>query len=166
MAKPTHDQIKAVHQALYKRSRMQKLSDLMNKLAASMNLNPTKELPGNDVRSPAGSGPQWFYPDTGDVDNLVIRSAGYCDQIAQTILAMRHDVQQVDFPRADKRNLSKALSEEAASWTLRGQLWRASGKPADPAQGAAQISGHLANATQAARHVQAYLRSAQDVGVQ
>ena len=165
MAKPTHDQIKAVHQALYKRSRMQKLSDIMNNLAVSMNLNPSKELPGNDVRNPAGSGPQWFFPDTGAVDNLVIRSAGYCDQIAHTILAMRSDIQQVDFPQADKQNLSKALSEEAASWTLRGQLWRASGKPADPDQAAAQISAHLANAEQAAKRVRPYLRSAQEVGV-
>jgi hypothetical protein len=165
MTKPTHHQIKAVHQALYKRSRMQKLSELMNNLAVSMNLNPSAELPGSDVRNPPGSGPQWFFPDTGAVDNLVIQAAGYCDQIAQTIIAMRGDIQQVNFPQADKQNLSKALSEEAASWTLRGQLWRASGKPADPAQAAAQISAHLANATQAARHVQPYLRSAQQVGV-
>jgi hypothetical protein len=165
MAKPTHDQIKAVHKALYKRSRMQKLSELMNNLAVSMNLNPSAELPATDVRNPPGSGPQWFFPDTGAVDNLVIDAAGYCDQIAHTILAMRGDILQVSFPKADKQNLSKALSEEAASWTLRGQLWRASGKPGDPNQAAAQISEHLANATQAARHVQAYLRSAHDVGV-
>jgi hypothetical protein len=165
MARPTHDQIKAVHQALYKRSRMQKLSHLMNNLAVSMNLNPSAELPGSDVRNPAGSGPQWFFPDTGAVDNLVIRSAGYCDQIAQTILAMRADIEQVNFPQADKQNLSKALSEEAASWTLRGQLWRATGKPADPDQAAAQISEHLAKAEQAAKRVRPYLRSAQEVGV-
>jgi hypothetical protein len=165
MAKPTHDQIKAVHKALYKDNRIQELTHLMHNLAASMNLNPSTQLPGNDVRNPAGSGPQWFFPDTGAVDNLVIRSAGYCDQIAHTILAMRSDIQQVDFPQADKQNLSKALSEEAASWTLRGQLWRASGKPADPDQAAAQISAHLANAEQAAKRVRPYLRTAQEVGV-
>src|SRR5438270_3117910 len=165
MAKPTHDQIKAVRRALYKPGRVQKLSNLTRNLAAAMNLNPTKEFPGSDVRNPPGSGPQWFFPDTGAVDNLVIRAAGYCDEIAQTILAMRGDIQQVDFPKADKQHLSKALSEEAASWTLRGQLWRASGKPGDPDQAAAKISAHLTNATQAARHVQPYLRSEKEVVV-
>ena len=77
MAKPTHDQIKAVRKALYKRSRMQRLSDLMHNLAVSMNLNPSADLPTGDVRYPPGSGPQWFFPDTGAVDNLVIQSAGY-----------------------------------------------------------------------------------------
>ncbi len=166
MAKPTHDQIKAVHTALYKRGRMQRLSDLMHNLAVSMNLDPSADLPASDVRYPPGSGPQWFFPDTGALDNLVSRSAGYCDQIAQTILAMRGDIQQVNFPKADKQNLSKALSEEAASWTLRGQLWRASGKPGDPDQAAARISRHLTNAAQAAMLVQPYLRSAKDVGIQ
>jgi hypothetical protein len=166
MAKPTHDQIKAVHKALYKHGRMQRLSDLMHNLAVSMNLNPAADLPTSDVRYPPGSGPQWFFPDTGAVDNLVIQSAGYCDQIAHTILAMRADIQQVDFPKADKRNLSTALSEEAASWTLRGQLWRASGKPGDPDKAAARISEHLGNAARAALRVQPYLKSAQDAGIQ
>ena len=111
MAKSTHDQIKAVHTALYKRGRMRRLSDLMHNLAVSMNLDPSADLPASDVRYPPGSGPQWFFPDTGALDNLVSRSAGYCDQIAQTILAMRGDIQQVNFPKADKQNLSKALSK-------------------------------------------------------
>ena len=142
MSKPTHKQIKAVHEALYKHQRLQKQSDLLHNLGVIMNMNPAADLPTNDVRYPPGSGPQWFFPDTGQLDNNVLAAAQICDQIDGTILEMESDVKAVDFPAGDKQNLTNALSEEAASWSARAKFLRT---PTPPAGGQApsEINDHL-----------------------
>jgi hypothetical protein len=154
---PTQAQIHAVQKALYNHKRLAKLKDLRQQLALTMNFDQTTPLPPGDIRNPAGSGPNWFYPSTGQVDKLVLDGAALCDQVAHTILQMRTDVGAVHFPASDKHHLMNAMSEEAASWTARGRAWRAPGPPDVQAQ-AAEISKHVTNSLQEAAHVQQYFK--------
>jgi hypothetical protein len=163
MSKPTASQIHAVQDALYKDGRLDKLSELHQQLSVLMNFSLGSQLPTKDVRYPAGSGPQWFYPDTGGLDQSVIAAAGICDQIAKTILQMRQDVSGVAFPEADKQHLLTALKEEAASWTARGHHWR-DPKPPDVDAVVGEIYGHLSAAVDAVGHVRQYLKAKQFIG--
>jgi len=161
--KPTNDQLQAVHKALYKRSRLDALTTLNRNIAVLMNLNPESELSPNDVRNPPGSGPTWFIPATGAVDQFVVEAAGDCDKIAAALMDMHDDVGTVDFPAADKQHLQAAIAAEAASWTARGQIWRA---PSIPDVDAAneQIQQHVRTALSESQQVSAYLKTAQEVG--
>ncbi len=86
-ARPTREEIKAVQKVLYGNpTRVNKLNDAFNNIIALMNFNPYNLLSPTDIRNPAGSGPLWFLPDSGDVDPSVIQAANYCDEIAKLVL--------------------------------------------------------------------------------
>ena len=161
--KPTKDQLHAVHKALYKRERLDQLADLNRNISVLMNFNPEHLLSPNDIRNPPGSGPTWFDPATGVVDQFVIEAAGDCDKIAAALMDMHDDVGTVDFPAADKQHLQAAIAAEAASWTARGQIWRAPTKP-DVEAANEQIQQHVRVALSESRQVSAYLKSAHGVG--
>lgn len=112
-ATPSKAQIKAVRKVLYQRDRLDKLNVLAKNISVLMNLNPATELPSNDIRNPAGSGPTWFVPATGAVDPGVQEAANDCDKIAAALMAIRNDVSQVSFPHDDKQHLMASLSAEA-----------------------------------------------------
>ena len=154
---PTQAQIHAVQKALYKHPRIARLKDIRQQLSQTMNFDPTAVLQPNDIRNPAGSGPNWFYASNGQVDQLVLHGAALCDQVAHTILQMRSDVASVHFPASDKHHLMNALREEAASWSARARAWRAPGAP-DVQAMLADISGHVATAVQEAAHVRRYFK--------
>ncbi len=164
MSKPTRAQVHAVQHALYKHKRLEKLFELQRQVALVMNLNRNAQLPTNDVRYPAGSGPQWFYPDTGGLDMNVEAGANLCDQIASTILAMRSDVAGVSFPPADKQHLMTALGQEAAAWKARGRHWR-DPKPPNVDAVVNEISGHFNASIDAVKHVQRYLKPKHELGL-
>jgi hypothetical protein len=165
MAKrPTDAQIRAVHHALYERHRLHDLKHRLADLTRSMNLNPEIPLSPHDIRNPPGSGPNWYIQATGAVDGPVLDAADLCDKIASTLLEIRHDVGQVDFPDKDKQHLMTALKEEAASWTARGHAWRNPNADRVQAQVSA-ISGHVQAGMNAAQHVQRYLVPAKDLGL-
>ncbi len=165
MAKPTDKQIHELHRALYKRKRLKKLSDLVQETALLMNLDPTQELPPDDVRNPPGSGPQWFYPDTGAVDSNVLAAAQNCSEISKTLRAIRSDVADVSFPEADKKHVLAALDAEAASWSARGKAWGAAGPPADVEATVATVSKHVSTSLAEAKQVRHYLLSKQELGL-
>jgi hypothetical protein len=143
MTEPTSDEVHAVRQALHEHARLTTIADALHNLSTVMNLNPEAELSPTDVRSPAGSGPQWFYPDSGQLDSMVTEGAKYARQVAAGILAIRSAVSSVSFPETDKQDLMTALHEEAAVWTARADVWTAPQPPSDPASAAAQIQSHL-----------------------
>jgi hypothetical protein len=159
---PTEEQIKAVHTALYRPAHIEKLKELRRQCTTLMNFNGTAELSPHDIRNPAGSGPTWFILDNGQVDPFVKDGADLCDQIAHTILAIRSEVSKVAFPAADKHDLLKAMQEEAASWTARGQAWRAPGT-LDVEAAVNEINGHVEAALEASKHLQHYFKPAEDV---
>jgi hypothetical protein len=162
---PTQAEIEAVQKVLYEHRRLQKLSDLSTTVARRMNLDPTQLIQLKDVRYPPGSGPQWFYPDTGGVDQNVIESAGFCDEIAATLLEIHGDLESVSFPSVDKAHLLTAVAEEAASWSARGRIWKTPNRPGDAKTSVAAISTHVKAAVTAAGHVTPYLRSKQDLNI-
>jgi hypothetical protein len=158
MAKgPTKAQVHAVQKALYEPARLKHMRQLRMEISLAMNLNQEAQLPPTDVRYPAGSGPQWFYPDTGDVDDLVLQGAHLCDQMAHALLAIRADVAKIDFPASDKHHMMAGIQAEAASWSARGRAWRAASKP-DVEALVAGISGHLQTGIAEAAHVQHYFK--------
>jgi hypothetical protein len=161
--KPTKDQLHAVHQALYKRERLQALATLRHNISVLMNFNPNQQLSVDDPRNPAGSGPTWFVPATGAVDPAVLEAANDCDQIATALMDMHDDVGGVEFPAADKQHLQAAIAAEAASWTTRGQIWRAPTKPNVEAD-TKRIEHHVATAISEVKHVSAYLKPLSEVG--
>ncbi len=158
MPKPTATQIKAVRAVLYQPQRVKDLNRLQANLAVVMNLNPEANLGDGDVRNPPGSGPQWYIPATGAIDDNITLAAGFCDQIAAILLKTRADLAKVDIPAADRTNLRTALGEEAASWSARGRVWKRPGQPADPGTAVAEISTHFTAAVAAAKHVSHYYR--------
>ncbi len=160
---PTPAQITAVQHALYRNQRLHRMNQLLHQLATTMNVNPATEISPNDVRNPAGSGPQWFFPDSGNTDSLVIDGAQICDQIASAVLEMRQDIQNVSFPDSDKGHLSKALSAEAASWSARAAAWRAP-KNADVDVLVDSIQTHVQTAAQEAAQVHRYLKTKRELG--
>jgi hypothetical protein len=161
---PSKSQIKAVRKALYQRDRLGKLNDLARNISVLMNFNPATELPINDVRNPAGSGPTWFVPATGAVDPGVLEAANDCDTIAATLMAIRHDVGQVSFPSSDKQHLMASLQAEATSWNVRGAMWRSPTAP-DVEAFTKEIGGHVATAISEAEHVAVYLKTKRAVGI-
>lgn len=158
MAKgPTKAQIHAVQKALYEPTRLEHMRHLRMEIGRTMNFNQEVQLPPTDVRYPGGSGPQWFYPDTGKVDDLVLQGANLCDEMAQALLAVRAAVGKVDFPASDKHHMMAGIQAEAASWSARGRAWRAASKPNVDAL-VAEISGHLETGIAEAAHVQHYFK--------
>lgn len=157
MAKPTRKQILAVQGVLYNRKRLRELSDHHASIGKLMNLDPSARLASGDIRSPAGSGPNWLYAD-GRVDQLVIQAAGRCDRIAATLLQTRAELSALSIPRGDKRHLMAALQAEAAAWSARATVWRAPTRPNDPHKLAVTITSHLATALAEQQHVKQYLK--------
>jgi hypothetical protein len=155
---PTQAQIHVVQKVPYNHTRIAELKDLRQQLALTMNFNQTTPLLPGDIRNPAGSGPNWSYASSGQVDMLVVDGAALCDQVAQAILQMRADVGVVHFPASDKHQLMNAMREEAASWSARGRAWRAPGTP-DVQARVAEISKHVTNSLQEAAHVQHYFKA-------
>lgn len=165
MAKtPTHEQLKSLHRALYKPGRLQHLQTLQRNIAVLMNLNPATELPTNDIRNPAGSGPTWFVPATGAIDPGVLEAADDCDKIAQTLMAIHDDVAGTDFPDDLRAHVTASLNAEAASWTARGAFWRDPAPP-DVEAVVAGIEAHLKIAAAEAKPIGKYLKTAQAVGL-
>jgi hypothetical protein len=161
---PTDAQITALHHALYKRARLEHLRTLQHNIAVLMNLLPGATLPGNDVRSPAGSGPQWFVPATGAIDPSVTEAAKDCDAIATTLMAIHDDVAGVDFPDKLRGHVMASLKAEAASWNARASFWRSPHKP-DVDAVVKQISGHLKTAADEAKPIGKYLKTVKAVGL-
>ncbi len=162
--KPTQAQIRAVHHALYKRDRLRALKHRLADVRRAMNLNPEIPLSPRDIRNPPGSGPNWFIEATGAVDGIVLDAADLCDMIADAILVMRDDVAAVDFPAEDKHHLMTALQQEAASWTARGNAWRNPNTSNIEGQVNAILT-HVTASVEAAKHVQRYLKPAEDFGL-
>jgi hypothetical protein len=158
MPKPTTAQVKAVRAVLYQPQRVKDLARLQANLAVVMNLNPDANLGDGDVCNPPGSGPQWYIPATGAIDDNITLAAGFCDQIAAILLKMRADLAKLDIPAVDRTNLRTALAEEAASWSARGRVWKRPGQPADPRVEVAEISNHFSAALAAAKRVAHYYR--------
>jgi hypothetical protein len=164
--RPTKKEIEAVRGVLYKHGRVEKISELVHNIVVLMNLNPSAVVPGSDPRYPAGSGPQWYFPDNGSLDNAVIESAGYCDQLAALSHTMRHEISNLSLPAADRRHLMTALSENANVWTMRARLWRAAKPPADPNAAAASIAQHVTASLDALKHLKPYLKSPHEFGLE
>jgi len=163
MSKPTHQQIAAVQTVLYDTIRLQRLAELASQLALIMNLDPTVALPPDDARAPAGSGPIWFYPDTQQLDMNVITGAGLCDKIASLLRHIERDLLAVDFPAADKAHLTKALEEEAASWSARAAAWSEPNGALDVATSVSGISAHFSAAVHSISQVNpAYLKTREE----
>jgi hypothetical protein len=162
--KPSESQLKALHAAMYKHDRLEHLKTLMENIAVLMNFDPTRELPVNDVRGPSGTGPQWYVPATGKIDSAVLEAADDCDTIASVLLAIRKDVEAVDFPAAARGHVTASLAAEAASWTARGAFWR---DPAKPNVQAVQqeIDGHFQTAIDQIKPVSHFLKTKQAVGL-
>jgi hypothetical protein len=161
---PTHAQVRALHHALYKTERLHHLQSRQHNIAVLMNLRPAASLPAKDVRSPAGSGPQWFVPATGAVDPAVREAADDCDAIATTLMAIHDDVAGVDFPDKLRGHVMASLKAEAASWNARASFWRSPAKP-DVDAVVKRIAGHAKTAADQAKPVSRYLRTAQEVGL-
>lgn len=162
MRKPTRGEIRAVRRALYGHKHIAKLKSLRTEISTIMNLNHDQSLAQHDIRNPPGSGPNWIIRANGAIDPAVLRGADLCDEVAQTMLAIRHAVQGVSFPQADKVALLEALRQEAASWTARGRAWRAPSSP-DVTAAVNDIDHHVQAGMQASRHLQHYFRPNQDV---
>jgi hypothetical protein len=144
MTQPTHHQIDAVRKAIRDPDIKAKLKVAMRNLTRAMNLDPTAELQPNDVRDPAGSGPQWYYPDGAGLDKQVSDGAKSCDQIAALLLQIRDMVAHVTFPPGDKKHLTASIEAEAASWTARGRAWRSPTPPGDAKSATASVAKHIA----------------------
>lgn len=147
--KPTHAQIKAVQKVLYNHGRMEKLSASFTSAATLM--NPVDQY-GNPL------GPTWYYPDGSGYDTVVVQAAGYADQVADILYAIRHDLGPVDFPARDKQRLRNALAAEAASWRARAAAWRDPNPPTDVQATVDGIDGHLQDMIDNVKHVQHYLK--------
>jgi hypothetical protein len=157
--KPTDEQIKAVHEVLYDPKRLQAQSDLIRNIAVLMNLNPSAELSVNDVRNPAGSGPNWFETATGAIDSSVIEAAGDCRQLAATLTDTRAEISKLSIPDEDRKHLMAALAAEAESWTVRARIWTDPNPPKNPYTSAIAITQPLSAAANEAAQVTPYLKS-------
>jgi hypothetical protein len=157
--KPTDEQIKAVHRVIYDQKRLQAQSDLIHNIAVLMNLNQTAELSVNDIRNPAGSGPNWFDPATGAIDSSVTQAAGYCRQLAGTLTDARAEIAQLSIPDEDRKHLMAALAAEAESWTVRARIWTDPDPPKNPYTSAIAITQPLTAAAKEAAQVTPYLKS-------
>ncbi len=149
MTSPSHAEIHAVRGVLYSHAHLAPISAALQNMATVMNLNDQATLPASDVRAPAGSGPQWYYPDSGALDANVTMGAHYARQIAFGLQGLRSAIAGVSFPEADKQYLMTALNEEAAAWNLRAQQWSDPKPPADVENAAALVQGHLTACAQA-----------------
>lgn len=163
-AKPTEQQVAAVHAVLYERSRVQALHDELQSIAVELNLDREAQLSPKDRRGPAGSGPNWYVPATGAVDPAVLDAAKRCDKIAAILTEIAGELEGVDISRTDRADLQSALSEEAAVWTLRGRWWRDPHPAKDPKQLAATIAAHVQTSVAAGYKVRAYRKPVSELG--
>ena len=158
---PTAQQIKAVQAVLYQGTRLRALNDHLSSIANLMNLDPRAQLAPNDIRVKAGSGPNWYIADTGELDPDVMLAASLSGEVAAMMQQMARDLNSVNVPAADRRNLQTALTEGANVWTLRSQWWK------DPTPAATSIATTIAKHVQtsalAASKVSAYYRAADQV---
>ena len=135
----TNDQITRVWKVLYQPARTRKLLEHVNNVDVLMNLNWQRTIPANDARARAGTGPNWFYPANGKVNESVLKAADQCEKIAALLLDIQRDLAPVDFPAADKRHLRAGLAAQADAWRARARVWRAPGKPNVEAASAAIV---------------------------
>jgi hypothetical protein len=160
-AKPTAQQIKAVQAVLYQVTRLRTLNDHLSSIATLMNLDPRAQLTPTDIRVKAGSGPNWYIADTGQLDPDVVLAASLSGEVAAMMQQMARDLNSVNIPAADRHNLQTALTDGASVWTLRSQWWK------DPTPAASSIATTIAEHVQtsalAASKVNAYYRSADQV---
>jgi len=163
-AKPSKQQVAAVHAVLYERRRLQNLHDEMQSIAVELNLDPRARLSPRDTRNPPGSGPNWFVPSTGAVDPAVLDAAKRCDKIAAILSEIAGELDGVDIPRADRDDLQSALSGEAAVWTLRGRSWRNPRPERDPQRFAATVAAHVQASVEAGYTVRAYRKRISELG--
>ncbi len=121
MAKPTKKELKAVHAVLYKRTRLQKISDHIHNIDVFMS-----PLQGNTgVR-----GPEW-YNSNGTVDGPQLDAATQCRGLAKILLEIHGELANVKFDKHDRQQLMKALRHQADAWTARADVY-SNPNPPDP----------------------------------
>ena len=160
-ANPTPQQIKAVQAVLYQVTRLRTLNDHLSSIASLMNLDPQAQLAPNDIRVKAGSGPNWYIADTGQLDSDVVLAASLAGELATMMQQMARDLNAVNIPAADRHNLQTALTEGAFVWTLRSQWWK-DPTPAAPSI-AITVAHHVQTSALAASKVSSYYRPADQV---
>ncbi len=153
----TEREVKAVRRVLYNRGRMRLLLTEVRSIDVLMNLDPYASLSPDDTRVAAGSGPHWFLS-SGEVDPGVLEAASRCQRVAALLRDTRRELKDVDFDRADKRELRNALEEHAKAWIARADAWSRPGSPDVATMGAA-INSHDAASLRSYHRVDAYLDS-------
>ena len=113
MAKPTKKELKAVHAVLYKRTRLQTISDHINNIDVDM--NPKQGNTGE-------RGPGWYYSN-GKVDGSQLDAAKQCRSLARILLEIRSELANVKFDKHDRQQLMKALKLQADAWTARAKVY-------------------------------------------
>lgn len=161
VAKPTPQQVKAVQAVLYRPARLRTLNDHISSITTLMNLDPQAQLAPNDIRVKAGSGPNWYIADTGQLDPDVVQAASLAGELAALMQQMARDLSSVNIPAADRKNLQTALTEGASVWTLRSQWWKSPTPVATSV--AATVAQHVQASALAASKVSAYYQPADQV---
>jgi hypothetical protein len=134
MAKPTKKELKAVHAVLYKRSRLQTVSEHIHNIDVLM--SPLQGKTGE-------RGPAW-YNGNGTVDGPQLDAAAECRSLAKILLEIRSELANVKFDKHDRQQLMKALKLQADAWTARAGVY-ANPNPPDPLHnGVKQIVQSLA----------------------
>lgn len=150
-------EIRAVRKVLYDRGRLRELLDEVRSIDVLMNTDPRANLPPDDIRVSAGSGPVWVIPSTGEIDPGVLEAAARCRRVAELLRATRAELSDVDFDDGDRRQLSTALDQHAKAWIARARAWSAPGPPDDVRAVAKEINRHDAKAVLAYARVEQYL---------
>jgi hypothetical protein len=94
----------------------------------------------------------------GEVNDVVIRAADYCDKIAALLLDIHQELGRGAFPAADKGHLRAGLAAQASAWRARARAWRAPGTPSVKADTAA-IVNHEVTSFKELSHVTRYLKA-------
>jgi hypothetical protein len=150
--------IRAVRKVLYEPRRLRKLFDHLSSIDVLMNLDRTQPLQPGDIRVEAGSGPNWFFWDSGEVDGGVLEASDRCDRVAELLLETRRELAQVKFDPSDKQHLRAALAEQAQAWQARAAAWRAPGPP-DVQAAVGPIAAHEQASLRAFQRVKKYLKN-------
>jgi hypothetical protein len=143
---PTKSDLQAVHAVFNKQPRARQIEGDLKSINVLMQLTPSSQ----------SGGPTWYYLETGELGSAVKEAARRCRDVATSQRAMADEIKQLSIPADDRQNLVAALNAEAASWDARGAAWVANGKP-NVAAAVNVIGGHLRDAVDAAKKVQAYL---------
>lgn len=149
-------EIKAVRRVLYDRKRLREMLGEIRSIDVLMNTNPNLALPADDIRVSAGAGPVWFVLATGEIDPGVLEAARRTKRVAQLLRETRRELKDVDFDPDDRRELRKALDEQAKAMIVRADAWSTKGGD-DPRAAAAKINRHDAEALRSYGKVSAYL---------